>query len=190
MTIVVPISAQEDTEEPKDPGIVRGLGDQTFSFNAGLFVPLFSQDTDGSITSFSDHLSLGAVGSLEWNAYINKNMQLGGQLSGMFAFTPNDRTFSMVPITAKYTYILNFYPITIPLSLAAGISFNKLDSLFQVTPIVKPGATFYWNFNPEWSLGLNAIYWWVPEYHFDSDLKDQSRFGNFLEISLSLLYHF
>lgn len=187
---VLPLSAQETVEETEDPGILRSLGDQTFSFNAGLFVPLFSQDMDGSITSFKDHLSLGAVGSLEWNGYINKNMRIGGQLSGMFAFTPNRRTFSMVPITAKYSYIIDLYPITIPLSVAAGISFNKLDDLFQVTPIIKPGATFFWHFNPEWALGLNLIYWWTPEIHFDGDLQDQSRFGNFLEVSLSMLYHF
>ena len=111
-------------------------------------------------------------------------------MATFFYFFYNGRTFSMVPIVFKYTYILNFYPITVPLSVGAGFTFNRLDDLFQFTPILKPGASVFWNFNPEWSLGLNTIYWWNPEIHFKEELKDQSRFGNYLEISLSVLYHF
>ena len=186
------LGAQESGTEADfvDPGLVRSQGEQVFSFTGGLFFPLFSQDIDGPISSFQDHLSMGATGALEWGAYSNKNTQLGGQLSGMFAFTPNGRTLSMVPIVFKYTRVLNFYPVTVPLSLGAGFSFNRLEDLFQFTPILKPGVSAFWNFNPEWSLGLNTTYWWVPEIHFSDELSDQSRFGNFLEVSLSVLYHF
>lgn len=186
------IGAQEAIDNSNDdPGITRNMGDQTFSFTAGLFSPLFSQATDGTITSFSDHLSVGAQGALDWHFYLRKNMKIGGQLSGVFAFTPSSRVFSMVPITFVYTYIFDLYPVTIPLSLGAGFSFNRLDQLFQFTPILKPTASIYYSFNPDWSLGFNVSYWWNPEIHFDSgDLAGQTRFGNYLETSLSLMYHF
>ena len=186
----LPLAAQEEEEQPRYSAVIRSLGDKSLSISAGLLFPFFLQDEWGGISSFDNQLSLGAAGSLEWNGYLNKQMTLGGQLSGIFAFTPNNRLFTMIPLTVKYSFILDLYPLTIPLNLMAGISFNNLDNLFQLTPFVKPGVTFYWNFNAQWALGLNLAYWWVPENHFGGQLKGQSRFGNFLELSLSLLTHF
>lgn len=189
--ISLPVFAQEDpgVDLGQDPGIIRNQGDQTFSFNVGFISPLFSQALDGTITSFEDHINTGFSGALEWHAYLNSNMKIGGTLSGMFAFTPNDRVYSMVPLMAIYTYTFNFHPFTVPLSIGTGVSFNRLDSLFQVTPIVQPAVGIFYNIDHEWSIGLNVAYWWVPELYFD-DLQDESRFGNFIEPSISLLYHF
>ncbi|MBI9100853.1 MAG: hypothetical protein JEY99_00445 [Spirochaetales bacterium] len=194
--VFTPVIAQETIEDlppgieqNKDPGIGRMKGDQIFSFNAGLLLPLFTSDTDWNFESGFEHLSLGGVGSLEWSGHLNSNLFVGGQLSGMFAVTPNQRTFTMVPICARVGYIFNLHPITIPITLAAGFSFNNLDDLFEFTPIIKPGASFYWNINYEWSVGFNLNYWWVPEFH-TGDLAGQTRFGNFLETSFSAAYYF
>jgi len=188
--LVFPGFSQEEPDSAPPPEApLYTLGDQTFSFNVGLFFPLFFSDTSWNFTSASENLSLGGVGSLEWNSYINSKMLLGAQLSGMFSITPNSRTLSMVPVCAKFSYILDFFPVTVPLTLAAGFSFNKLDTLFEFTPIVKPGASVLWYLNNEWSLGLNLNYWWVPEIHF-GDLADQTRFGSFLEASFAAVYHF
>ena len=186
----LPLFSQTGEENPQPPPVIRSLGDKALSLNIGLFIPLFLQDSQGDITSFTDRLTLGPVGSLEWSGYLNKQMTLGGQLSGMFAFTPNNRIFSMIPLTVKYSFILDSYPLTIPFSLMAGISFNNLNDLFQLTPIIKPGFAFFWHLDAQWALGLNLAYWWVPEYHGDGELKDHSRFGSFLELSFSLLTHF
>lgn len=183
------VTAQDQNEiSGFDPGITRNMGDQTFSFTVGLFTPLFNQDTSGNIVGLLDYLSLGMQGALEWHSYLSSNMKIGGKLSGVFAFTPSGRVYTMAPLTAVYTYILDLYPITIPLSIGAGISFNNLDDLFLITPILEPGIAFHYHFDPEWSLGLNVNYWWTPEIQFT--LTDQTRFGNFLETSLSLMYHF
>jgi len=196
LLLVTPVIAQESIEnlppgieQERDPGITRMKGDQIFSFNAGVLLPLFTSDTDWNFESGFEHLSLGGVGSLEWSSHLSSKIFLGGQLSAMFAVSPNKRTFTMVPICARVGYIFNFHPISIPVTLAAGFSFNKLEDLFEFTPIIKPGASFYWNINNEWNVGFNANYWWVPELH-TGDLADQTRFGSFLETSFSATYYF
>ena len=54
--------------------------------------------------------------------------------------------------------------------------------------ILKPGVSAFWQFDVTWSFGLNLIYWWVP--HISTTSREDTRFGNFLEITLSALYNF
>jgi hypothetical protein len=165
------------------------LGNQMLSINGGLFIPLFFQALDGKVAK--TNLSLGGVGSLQWSTYLNNNMTLGLEGGGMFAFSPNSRSLFMLPVTTRYAYILRAYPFEFPLSIAAGVNFTKLDNSFQILPILKPGASVYWNYSYEWAFGLNLIYWWTPNIYFGPEPpSSDSRFGNFLEISLSALYHF
>jgi hypothetical protein len=49
---------------------------------------------------------------------------------------------------------------------------------------VKPGVSAFWRFNPDWSFGLNAAWWWVPQW------AARTVHGNFLELSVSARYHF
>ncbi len=198
LVLVFPLVSQESSpptlpdgpeSEETDPGVVRTKGDQVFSFNAGLFLPMFFSDTSWNFESGIDHLSLGGVGSLEWSTYLSSNITLGGQLSGMFAITPNKRTLTMIPFCARAGYIFYLHPFTIPVTLSAGFSFNKLGDLFEFTPILKPGVSLNWNINYDWAFGINFNYWWVPELH-TGDLADQTRFGNFLETSFAATYHF
>ncbi|MFQ3620638.1 MAG: hypothetical protein SNJ78_06810 [Spirochaetales bacterium] len=181
------VFSQEEEFSPFVPTYI--LGNQVIIINAGLFVPLFFQSLSGNIEG--TNLSLGGVGSIQWSTYLNNEMTLGIEGGGMFAFSPNGRTLFMLPVTARYAYILRAYPFEFPLSLAAGINFTRLSSMFQILPIVKPGVSVYWNYSLEWAFGVNFFYWWSPNlYQGPEPPQRQSRFGNFLEISLSALYHF
>jgi hypothetical protein len=53
--------------------------------------------------------------------------------------------------------------------------------------VIRPGASFYYIFNSSWSFGLNVNYWIDMQF---SSTAGQSRTGNFLETSLSALYHY
>ncbi|GAB4222314.1 MAG: hypothetical protein Kow009_14070 [Spirochaetales bacterium] len=178
---------QEDETTPYVPTYV--LGNQMLIINAGLFVPLFFQSLGGEIDN--TNLSLGGVGSIQWSTYLNNQMTLGVEGGGMFAFSPNGRTLFMLPVTARYAYLLRAYPFEFPLSISAGINFTRLSSMFKILPIVKPGVSVYWNYSLEWAFGVNFFYWWTPNLYLGPEPpKSESRFGNFLEISLSALYHF
>jgi hypothetical protein len=181
-----PLSAQE-SEEPYIP--IRILGDDMLIINGGLFIPLFFQSLSGATAS--TQLSLGGVGSLQWSKYLNNDMAIGMEGGGMFAFSPNNRNLFMLPITIRYSYLLRLHPFDFPLSFAAGVNFVRLGSNFQIFPIVKPGISIYWNYSAEWAFGINAVYWWTMDYHKGPNPPNsESRFGNFLELSLSARYHF
>jgi len=158
-----PIHAEEDEEYVP----TYDLGNQLLIINGGLFLPLFFQELGGTI--HDTNLSLGGVGSIQWAAHLNNTKTLGLEGGGMFAFSPNNRS----------------------LSISAGINFTRLGSSFQILPIVKPGVSAYWNYSSEWAFGVNFFYWWIPNiYTGPNPPKEQSRLGNFLEISLSAMYHF
>jgi|GEM_PF-656413 len=167
---------------------VYGLGDQMFEINAGLFIPLFFQATDGSTSS--TNLSLGGGGSLGWSAFLAQQFSLGAELGGMFNISPLKRVLIHIPITAKIGYMFRVYPVDIIPRFSTGIVFTKLQEELYVGPILKPGVTAVYNINTEWAVGLNVMYWWLPQFYTDEDLKDDTRFGNFLEVSLSGVYHF
>ena len=86
--------------------------------------------------------------------------------------------------------MFRIYPIDIIPRFSTGIVFTKLQEELYVGMIVRPGVTAVYNINTEWAVGLNVMYWWLPQFYTDEDLKDDTRFGNFLEVSLSGVYHF
>jgi hypothetical protein len=178
----------EEIEDIEDtPTFSYGLGDQMFSIKAGLFIPLFFF---GGGSATSTNLSLGGMGALEWGAFLTGRLALGGELAGSFSFSPLGRTLAIIPITAKLSYFFFKYPFEIPLHIGVGINFTTLGDQLYVGLILKPGASFYWNFISSWAIGLNLAYWFVPQWYTKPELISQNRYGNFLEISISALYHF
>ncbi len=186
------LSAQEEEPPAEEENIdfMYSLGDQIFTIKAGLFFPLFFMSPD--LNFASTNLSMGGVGSLEWGAFVTNNISLGGEFGGMFAFSPNDRILYMMPLTFKVSYYFRKYPFEFPLFCGAGITFNSIDDSFHLDFILKPGASAIWNFNSEWAFGFNLVYWWVPQLYTGNGKvqADHTRFGNFLETTLSALFHF
>jgi len=176
--------------QDKEPKVlpVYSLGDQTLSINGGLFVPLFFQALDGTISS--TNLTPGGIGSLEWNAYINANVKVGLEAGGVFAFSPNFNVLLILPITVKATYIFSYYPFDFPIFLGTGLNIIKYQDLSHIDFLLKPGFSVFWRYNASWSFGLNFVYWWIFQAATGSQPSDETRMGNFLEISLSALYHF
>lgn len=168
-------------------------GDQVFSIDAGLFLPLFfldfsSGDNDGKAFS-KTNLTLGGAGFLSYTGYINGNMRIGGEFGGVFAYSPNENVFSMIPISVKGAYEFNLGPqFTIPIFLSVGISLTNYLDNFRVDPLIKPGVGFYWNYNSEWSFGAKYDYWIVPEIFGNN--PEYNIVGNFSNVCLSVEYHF
>ncbi len=187
---LIHVFSQEDNEDEEYIEEVYGLGDQTFTITAGVIHPLFYSTTD---FEFNDtNLTMGGAGSLSWNGFISSKVSLGGEFGGMFAFSPNDRILYMMPLTFKVSYYFRSYPFEFPIYCGAGISFNSISDAFHLDFILKPGASVFWNFNPEWAFGFNLVYWWVPQIYTGDGMVPAShtRFGSFLETSLSALFRF
>jgi len=193
--VAAPVVAQQQEEPatPAQPGDefvpTYGLGDQLLSLNLGMLFPLFY--TGGSDGLQDANLTLGGTGHLMWSSFLSNNLAVGGEFGGMFAFTPNRNTLFMIPLAARVSYFLRSYPFEFPLTLSAGMNFSRFRDNFKVDPIVIPGAGFYWNYNTEWAFGLDLRYWWVPQiYSGPEPPSEDTRFGNFLASTFSVLYRF
>ncbi len=164
------------------------LGDQTMSINAGLFIPLFLLPTGTVLLAGSPpHLSLGGIGSLSWAAYVAPQIRIGAEIGGTFTFDPNLNALLMLPILVKATYVFSIYPFEIPVTLATGMNIISYVDQHYIDFVVRPGAALYYIFNSSWSFGMNLNYWIDMQF---SSTAGQSRTGNFLETSLSALYHY
>jgi hypothetical protein len=163
------------------------LGDQTMSINAGLFVPLFLFDNNLSGSLFGSQLTFGAVGSLTWAAYVTPQIRLGADVGGNFTLSPNSNILLMLPFVAKVAYVFTFYPFELPVSFGIGMNIVKYVDKSSLDLLLRPGVSFYWIYNSNWSFGVNLLYWFDMQFNTNPSL---SRYGNFLEFSLSALYHF
>jgi hypothetical protein len=184
----LPASAQDQTEPTGKPvASAYGLGDQVLSISLGPFVPLFFLANDGSTSAAN--LTLGGTGSIAWSAYVTPAIRLGAEVGGVFSFSkPNpSNVLLMLPILARAQYVLTFYPFEVPISLGVGMNIVKYGELATIDLLIKPGASVMYIYDSKWSFGLNAAWWWDMQF---SKTPSESRVGNFLELSLTALYHY
>lgn len=190
---IIPAYSQEQDEKDIKPLKVDyySLGDQCFTINVGLFIPLFFldlEDQDGNAAAAITNLTPGGIGSLMYEAYLNNNIKVGLEVGGMFAYSPNDNPFFMVPITARVGYEFHFGQFSMPIYLGAGVNIITYNDDNDVQMLFKPGISLFYNYSSSWSFGGNLVYWIAPEIIFDN--PDQSRIGNFLDFTISAQYHF
>jgi len=185
-TLSVPAFA---ADAPAGPSTSQySLGDQTMSINAGLFLPLFDLPSGVIFLSGSPpQLTPGAVGSLSWAAYVSPQIRVGIDIAGNFTLDPNSNVLLMLPFVAKASYIFSFYPFELPVTFGLGANIVKYTSLSTLDLLLRPGVGLYWIYNSSWSFGANLNYWFDMQFNTTAA---NSRYGSFLEFSLSALYHF
>lgn len=191
-------SAPDINTNPNTLVLSRKLGDQMLGFNAGVYLPLFTHNPNtGVITpqiGDPDGMTLGGSGTLRWGAFLNSIMNLGLDLSWSFNFGPNDDLVSQfTPITARLSTYLRTGSFEFPIHVGVGLNVLSYKITTTLTPVVKLGVSGLYNISPDWGFGLNLMYWWVPDIYGSSTETPppaDTRFGNFLEISLSAIYNF
>lgn len=190
LSIAVPLSAQFEDEEIIEP--TYELGDQYFKIRLGTTFPLFFHNpVEGEVNS--TNLRVGGSGALSWQGYLNERWSIGGELSGSFMNSINDRTLFMVPITARLSYLFSSWPFEFPVHVSAGGAFQSLAGDTYFGPIIKPGVGGWWAATDEWAFGMNLEYWWVPQLYRGAEDRPPSsdtRFGNFLDLSVGARYSF
>lgn len=182
----------EITEVPVFAFDQRVLGDRVLNINLGTNLPLFFQDLSGNTSPAN--LSLGGLLGLDLEFYLNNNVRIGGTLRGTFSGTPNANLLFLVPILFRGTYEFKLWPFSFPVTLGAGINFSAFKEALQVDFAAQIGGAAYYNVSSQWGFGLNVFYLWVPQIYGASSSytikESDSRFGNFLEISLGASFHF
>ena len=187
--------AQEEPpsdERPESPPIdsewidyqttVYTRGDKTFTITLGLIIPTYFS----GIAEEGHGLSLGGTGCLAFSYFLSPHIYFGGELSGMFAGTRGGNMLYIIPFGLRIGYQFILGRFEFPVSFMIGAAPQKYLEEGYFGLILKPGASAFFRFNPEWSFGLNAIWWFLPQW----PKNGQDAYGNFLEVTLSARYHF
>ncbi len=163
---------------------VYNPGDQTFGVDLGLTFPLFFISPDGS--ALANKIKLGGCGMLSYDYYLTENFALGGEFGGMFAPTVGGNMLYIMPFGLRATWQFINGSFEFPLSLLIGTASQSYLTSNYFGLFVKPAVSAYWRFNPDWSFGAAAAWWWVPQWAEDN----KSSYGNILQITLGTRYHF
>ena len=161
------------------------MGDRTFTLSAGLIIPTLF--VNNRMEPYSHNLNLGGAGSLSFCYFLGAHFFVGGEIGGMFSQSLMNNFLYLIPIGARVGYQFIFRRFEFPLSLMIGISPTTYLDKNYLGLFVKPQASIFFRFNPDWSFGFNTAWWWVPQWTEDSST---SRVGNFLELTFSARYHF
>jgi hypothetical protein len=202
MTIFsAPLFAQEegetpdtDEESPVEPDWeiyatdLYSRGDQVFVISLGVVFPTIFIGKSGSVTHNIN--VVGGAGSLGYNYFLGAHFFVGAEVGGMFAGTIANQMNQMlyiIPIVLRGGYQFIFKRFEFPLSFGVGFAPQRYLEEGYFGLFLKPEASAYFRFSPDWSFGLNGAWWWVPEWTGDSS---KNIYGNFFELTLSARYHF
>ncbi len=190
------LGAQEKNPEPAKPlapaTVTRILGDQAFIFSLGTLIPMFFIRTADGVLE-ATNLTVGAKGSIQYLTYLSSSFTLGFEITGGFAFTPNFNIYWTLPITAQISYIIPVATWSIFLNLGLGVDFESFLGYSHMDLFVRPQVAVYMPLDPTLELGLVVGYWFIPQFataEQEANKPGQTRLGNFLDVSLSLIYHF
>jgi len=195
--IVVPVAAQEEYpdsgQEDEMPTInwdsyvpdLYQAGDKTFPISVGVVFPTVFTGK-GLEGGNSSNIGLGWMLTLGFNYFLDSHWFLGGELGGMFAGTGGKNMVYIISLGPRVGYQLEFGRFEVPFTLMVGAAPQKYLEKGYFGLIIKPGASAYFRFNSDWSFGLNAHWWMLPQWPANG--KDVV--GNFLQLSLSARYHF
>ncbi len=186
-TLTSPLGAQVGTV-----GNVRSLGDMAIALSAGFFIPLFIHNPNiplGEGALGPTKLSLGASLAISGGVYINDNIQLGMEAGVSFSDSINEHNYVAYPIFLKGSYEFHFLKgrLYLPLYLGLGIQMSSYQSNFNLDTLVKPGLGLHWQFLENWAVGMDLMYWWVPQVNIDDSYY--TRIAGFMDLSVAVTYH-
>jgi hypothetical protein len=197
---MAPLMAQnlEEEEPSEEPPIgsdwvefmptLYSRGDQTLGISVGVIFPAFFVGANGVIDNNFDP-KVGGTGSIAYTYFLSSHWYVGGEVGGMFAFTLGRNVFSLVPfgVRAGYQFMAGRFEFPLGLMIGgAGQKYLSEEDYFGL--IVKPSASVFFRASSDFSFGLNAQWWWVPQWPKDN--WDKRTDGNFIELTLSVRYHF
>lgn len=161
-------------------------GDQTLSLTTGFQIPLFIAPDPDPLPGFE--LLLGGSFAFTYQYFLTDHLAIGGTLNGAFNGTIGGRSLFMAPLSFRTAYWWTIGSLETGLAFEAGGYIMRLDSYGMIGPFVKFGPAIAWRITEDWSIGTQIHYWFVPEIH-TGEHASQTRFGNFLEIAVSAVYH-
>lgn len=162
------------------------VGDQTISIEVGAQIPLFT--FGGNATTTETKQYTGAGFGFAYQRFVAPGLAIGGSIEGSFNQTYGARSLFIAPLAFRTAYWWTLKSFEIGLVVEPGIYLMRLSGNTAFGPILKAGGIFDWRVSNGWSVGLDAMYWFVPEIHTGA-IADETRFGNFLKVGIVASYH-
>ena len=157
----------------------NGAGDQFLKIDIAANFPL----------NFGDKLYVGLGASVGYSYFLNKYVAVGGDAIIGWNNSLGQKPLITVPVTFGVTvqpYIGKFeFPISVGIGFAT-ISCQNLTYFPGFSAKISAGA--YFRFNETWSLGIDSIGYWLPQWFMSDSSKIDN--GFFATLGLSLRYHF
>lgn len=188
------VTAQDDGGDEGSPivsdwsGLGYSLyskGDKTFTITAGLLFPAAFIQKGG--TALDNHVKVGGAGSLAYNYFLNPRVFIGGEVGGMFAATLGENYLYIISTGFRAGWQFTLGRFEFPVSLLIGGATQKYLDFDLYGFFMKPSAAVFFRLNTDWSFGLNAAWWWVPQKTSEPEKDTQ---GHFFEATLSAKYRF
>ena len=177
-----PDDAPPDSEWAEIATAPFSAGDRNFIITLGALIPAFF----GGIDNNQHGISIGGTGSLALNYFVTQNIFVGGELGGMFSGTRAGNMLYIIPFGLRVGYQFWYRRFEFPVSLMVGAAPQRYLEKGYFGLILKPGASIFWRYNPEWSFGFKSFWWFIPEWPKNGN----NTIGNFVELTLSARYHF
>lgn len=168
-------------------------GSQFFKISLGVDFPVTnSYYKDNKFTTTvgmgekGTHISLGGIGSLDYEAFVIPQLAIGGAIGYQFNYTEAGSVFTQVPMLFKITYVPIQGKFELPISL--GVGFNYLSyqnaSNFTFMANLSIGATYF--FTSDWGIGIDTSFSVVPELY--SSKPNKNGIATFIPLTLSATY--
>lgn len=188
LVMLVSAAAAQDGQANDYFGGLHRKGSQLIELSTGVQAPLFIIPKDISATE-SSTLGFGASFSLRYQYFVANSVSVGGTLGGAFNGTIAGRSLFLAPISLHAGYWWGTAPMEYTAGIDLGMNVLRLSGKGMITPFAKLGGGVFRQISEAWSLGGQAYWWLVPEIHTGA-YADLTRYGNFMEISFSAVYHF
>ncbi len=158
-------------------------GSQIFNITAGVTVPFFYNDPNneddiywtfgpGSSDDGHTNSTVGGVGAISYQVFVNPYLAIGGELGFQFDFQAKSKTVATnVPIFAKLTTVPVQGRFEVPISLGAGLVYSSYRGSSKLTfgCSVEAGVRYF--ITDEWGLGINVGFLFIPELYTSNTAK-------------------
>lgn len=161
-------------------------GDQTFIISMGTIFPTIFIN-QGEIVTHNLTPPVGGSGSLAYCYFLNSNVFLGGDLTFQFINTLGGNALYLIPLGIRAGYQFNVWKLEFPILAGVGMAWHRYIGMGHYGLYAKAGFGGYFRATASWSFGINASWFWYPQWTED---KQKNIDGNFVELVLSARYHF
>ena len=164
-------------------GTYYDAGSQIFNITAGATVPFFYSYPDRDSESGPEwtfwpgngpgqtHRSVGGVGAISYQIFVNPYLAIGGELGFQFDFSRAGLVETNVPIFFKATTVPVQGRFEVPISIGAGLLYASYDGASKITFGCEVEAGIRYFITDEWGVGINVGLYIFPELYTSESTK-------------------